>query len=206
MNNSFFESFKHIYIDNKASKNLFLLHGTGGSEKDLLPFVKELEGSYNFVGLKGNVSEHGMARFFERNQFGVFDQESIKVETEKLANFLKVWSREYQIRAEDTAFLGYSNGANMILAMLFYYPEMIHKAVILHGKLPFEPEKLDLKGKSFLLTYGEQDQMILASESVKAIHTLKELHAEVEVLKHEGGHEVKRVEVEKMQEFLLKTA
>ncbi|MDQ5951848.1 MAG: phospholipase/carboxylesterase, partial [Patescibacteria group bacterium] len=117
--------FQHVFIDNKAEKTLFLLHGTGGSEHDLLPLVKELSDQYNFVGIKGNIFEHGMARFFERDEFGVFDQDSITTETKKLSEFIEAWKSNRAIANENTAFLGYSNGATMIVALAFYYPELV---------------------------------------------------------------------------------
>jgi phospholipase/carboxylesterase len=195
-------NFHHLFIDNHAPKTLFLLHGTGGDENDLIPLVSNLKEKCNFVGLRGNVSEQGMTRFFKRDEKGVFDQESIKIETKKLAEFLSEWYEKHQARVDDCAFVGYSNGATMILAMAFYFPELISKGVVLHGKLPFEPTKTDLSSRSFLMTYGEEDWMISAEETLKAIEKIKECGAEVKVFAHPGGHEVRREEVYEMVQFL----
>ncbi len=94
---SHLELFKHIYIDNKAPKTLFLLHGTGGDEHDLLPLVSELNSKYNFVGLRGNIDENGMRRFFRRFDFGKFDEQNIIEEALKLVKFIETWSKEYTI-------------------------------------------------------------------------------------------------------------
>lgn len=83
--------FKYIHLDQGVKKYLFLLHGTGGNETDLLPLVGKLKTKYNLVGLRGNVSEQGMLRFFSRTAPGVFDETSIKTETAKLAKFLEAW-------------------------------------------------------------------------------------------------------------------
>jgi phospholipase/carboxylesterase len=192
--------FHYVYEDRGEENTLFTFHGTGADELDLMPLTHGL--AYNVVGLRGNVSEQGMLRFFMRFPDGSFDMESIEVETQKLNQFLGAWSETYQIPVEKMAFLGYSNGANMILATLFRYPTRINKAVLLHPMLPFEPDTLDFTEKHFLVTQGKQDQMITFAEGKSVIKTLKDNGAHVETVVHEGGHEIRTEEVEAMQTFL----
>jgi phospholipase/carboxylesterase len=195
--------FTFTKIDTGAAKTLFLLHGTGGSEHDLLPLVESLQGQYNLVGLRGNVLEQGLRRFFVRTALGVFDQVSIATETAKLAQFLQEWQENTQLRSEQLAFLGYSNGANMILATLLKYPELIRTAVLWHGMLPSTPPvDLELLGSRVLATYGEQDSMITADQSRQMVTVLQAAGAEVEVVAHAGGHELRREEVTATLQFL----
>ena len=194
--------FHHLHIDNHLGKTLFLLHGTGADERDLLPLIAGLEGTYNIVSLLGNVREHGMARFFARNERGVFDQVSIAVESKKLSEFIVAWNSEHKLKPTDTAFLGYSNGANMILALGLTYPELVTQAVCLHPKLPFTPKNFDLSHQRYLITYGESDQMILATDTLEAMEELQKLSARVEVVSHDGGHEIWPEEVEALRKFL----
>lgn len=186
--------FQNIFINNKANKTLALLHGTGGDENDLLPLVNGLSDHYNFLGIRGNVVQAGMNRFFLRNGDGSFDLENIREEAAQLREFLSVHPVE--------AYVGYSNGANMILALTFLYPALIDMAVILHGKVPFAPPAIKLAGKSFLLSYGENDQIISAAESTAAITTLQSLGARVTSVSHTGGHEIHANEIEAMEKFL----
>jgi predicted esterase len=194
--------FHHLDIDNHVSKTLFLLHGTGADERDLLPLVTGLEDTYNLVSLLGNVREHGMARFFARDEQGVFDQQSIAVESKKLAQFIETWNNIHNLKSSDTAFLGYSNGANMIVALALKFPELVTKAVLLHPMLPFEPKAIDLSHQQYFVSYGEHDQMIPAAKAKTLIATLKKLGANVEVFHHQGGHEIWPEEVEALKEFL----
>ncbi len=194
--------FEYVEIDRKKSKTLFLLHGTGGNEHDLFPLVENVSLQYNVVGLRGNISEGGMLRFFTRDSTGKFDQESIAKEVEKLTRFLKGWYDEHTMTAKDAVFLGYSNGANMILATLFSSPEVIDSAILLHCKLPFLPKDLDLSKKSFLVTYGVADRIIPANESKEVVAKLQEMRAKVHTVQHEGGHEIREQEVEEIEKFL----
>lgn len=190
------DEFHSIYINNNASKNLALFHGTGGDENDLLPLVENLSAHYNFLGIRGNIQQSGMNRYFIRNADGSFDQTSIQTEAEKLLRFLS----DHPV----DAYVGYSNGSNMILALALLYPDLVHTAVLLHPKLPLMPQKLDLSSQRFLISYGESDQMITMQETKEAIDTLKDLGATVEVVFHTGGHELHRNEIEALTLFLGK--
>lgn len=194
--------FHFFYQDNGAPNTLFLLHGTGGDERDLLPLADSYADYFNFVGIRGNVSEHGMPRFFRRFELGRFDLENIKEETEKLSRFLTDWYTQHTISANQSVFLGYSNGANMILAMVFLYPVLIKQAILLHPMLPIEPSDVTLGDKRFLVTYGENDQMIPASEGKKVLQTLTDQGAEITAISHQGGHEIRNVELEAIHAFL----
>jgi predicted esterase len=196
------DNFTYIYLDKQAPKTLVLLHGTGGDEKDLLPLVENQKEKHNILGLRGNVKENGMNRFFKRSAMGVFDQESIELETKKLADFITAWATYRQQNTQDLVYIGYSNGANMILALLLRYPAVVHKAVALHPMLPFEPPKVDLHSKEILISYGEEDVVISAIHAQKAVAVLQKLGAIVHTTSHPGGHEIRSNELQALHEFL----
>lgn len=196
-------NFVHVFQDQRSPKTLILLHGTGGSELDLIPLVEQAQGKFNLLGLRGNVSEGGAARFFARKAVGVFDPASIAREAKKLAAFLRAWYEEHESSADKNILVGYSNGANMILATLFAYPDVVHAAVLLHSMLPGDPPAgLDLQGKRFLITYGLSDAMIPASEGERVAAALQAAQAEVTAFHHPGGHEVTYEEQTALLQFL----
>jgi phospholipase/carboxylesterase len=98
------------------TRTLLLLHGTGGTEHDLVQIGKDLLPGAAILSPKGKVSEHGMSRWFRRFAEGVFDEEDMRVQADDLAEFLK--SRGGKFIA-----LGYSNGANMGAALMTFHPE-----------------------------------------------------------------------------------
>ncbi|GAE95105.1 carboxylesterase [Gracilibacillus boraciitolerans JCM 21714] len=65
---------KHIFKEGKSLKGptFLLLHGTGGSENDLLPLAEIMDPDANILSVRGSVSENGMARFFKRLAEGGF--------------------------------------------------------------------------------------------------------------------------------------
>lgn len=193
----------HYKAINNGPKTIFLLHGTGGTEDDLFPLVEPFHTSHTIVGLLGNVREGSMARFFERKAEGILDQESIKKESTKLVNFIKEWIKVNKINVDDITFVGYSNGANMILATMFYYPELIKKATLLHPMLPFEPkDDLDLSNHKILMSWSPVDPIILADQSKMLINTLKKLSADLKIVETDSGHSISQNEVIELQHLL----
>lgn len=194
------ELFRFVYKDHGADKTLFLLHGTRADEHDLLPLAAGLEEAYNLVGLRGNVVEEGMRRFFARYSMHDFDEESIREEAGKLAEFVQLWQEEQG--TQEISWLGYSNGANMIGAFSMLYPQYVGRAVLLHPMVVIEPPVVDLSGSEFLVTYGKQDHLIPEVQSRELIAVLEARGAKVRVAAHEGGHEILGEEVERLERFL----
>ena len=204
MKSSPLASFHYKALGNEnAPKTIFLLHGTGGTENDLFHFVEPFEKSHTLVGLLGNVRESGMARFFKRSADGILDQESIKLESQKFADFILAFTKAHNQRPEDITYIGYSNGANMILATMFYFPELVKKAVLWHPMLPFVPkEDLDLSAQKVLLSWSALDPIIKSSESLKIIEILKKHRANLSTIETDSGHAIDRAEVLAMHEFI----
>lgn len=209
--------------EGRGERVLFLLHGSGADERDLLPLVEGLNG-YTLVGLRGNVVSHGMRRFFPWPVGGEFDQIAIREQADRLRSFVTAWNKEHEVDLDNMAFLGYSNGANMIAALSLLHPEMVRKAVLLHPMLVLNPSDLqdpiaslpsnsalpiggqagkqDDSSREFLVTLGRNDRTIPHEEGLKLVRVLEQNGAGVKLVEHEGGHEIRLVEVEEIEDFL----
>src|SRR5690606_24278709 len=82
----------HIHHFAPATTNgappLLLLHGTGGTEHDLVPLAHRLAPGAAILSPRGRVSERGANRFFARLAEGVFDPEEVTRRTHELADFV----------------------------------------------------------------------------------------------------------------------
>src|SRR5215210_4991455 len=121
---------------------LFLLHGTGGNEEDLIPLGRELYPGTAILSPRGKVLESGMPRFFRRLAEGVFDTEDLKFRTHELADFVEKASKIYGFDIRYLISVGYSNGANIASSMLLLRPEIMSSAVLFRAMIPFMPEKV----------------------------------------------------------------
>lgn len=110
---------EHIFKQGEPSQPTFvLLHGTGGDEHDLLPVAEMLDPSYNVLGVRGNVSENGMNRFFKRHGEGQYDVEDLKFRTTELHEFLESAANQYNFDLDKVVLVGFSNGSNIAISLM----------------------------------------------------------------------------------------
>jgi predicted esterase len=144
-----------------AAPPVLLLHGTGGNENDLLPLGRQLAPGSALLSPRGDVSEHGMPRFFRRFAEGVFDLKDVAQRTHALADFIAAASTRYGFPADRLTAVGYSNGANIAATLLLLRPEALAHAVLLRPMVVLRPDKLpDLTGKSLTLLSGRHDPIV----------------------------------------------
>lgn len=172
---------EHIFKQGEPSKPTFVfLHGTGGDENDLLPLAEILDPTYNVLGVRGNVSENGMNRFFKRHGEGQYDVEDLKFRTTELHEFLESAADKYNFDLDQVVLVGFSNGSNIAISLMLNENMPYKKGLLFAPLYPLDvPEDLDLSGKSVYLSMGKNDPIVPveASEHVRAI--FKDRGAEV---------------------------
>lgn len=137
---------------------LVLLHGTGGSEADLMPFAHRIAPESALLGVRGRAVEEGVARWFRRFSATEFDQADIRSEADAFAAFLEGAISGYRLDAERLTLIGYSNGANFIAAVMALYPGLIRRAILLRPIPVLEPlPAVDLSGSRVLSVTARQD-------------------------------------------------
>jgi phospholipase/carboxylesterase len=179
---------------------LFVFHGTGADESQLLSLGRDLAPQATIISPRGDVSEHGAARFFRRTGEGVYDMGDLARATDKMAGFVKAHVEAAKPSA--VLGLGYSNGANILASVVFAAPAQFDAAVLMHPLIPFEPEvKGSLIGRRMLLTAGKRDPICPPTLTTRLDAYLRADGADVTVEWHEGGHEVRPNEIEAARRF-----
>jgi phospholipase/carboxylesterase len=174
---------------------LFVFHGTGGDESQLLSPGRDLVPQATIISPRGDVSEYGAARFFRRTGEGVYDMGDLARATDKMAAFVKAHVEAAKPSA--VLGLGYSNGANILASVVFAEPELFDVTVLMHPLIPFEPQvKASLAGRHMLLTAGKRDPICPPNLTTRLEAYLRADGADVTVEWHEGGHEVRPNEIE----------
>ncbi len=190
---------KHIFKkgSNPQRPTLLLLHGTGGTEQDLLALADKIDPEANVLSVRGNVSENGMPRFFRRLAEGVFDEEDLIFRTDELNQFLNEASEKYEFDRSTITAVGYSNGANIAASLMFHYKEALNAAILHHPMVPRRGISLpDLSGKRVFITAGTNDPICPSQESKDLQQLLQEASANVEVHWENHGHQLTLSEVE----------
>jgi phospholipase/carboxylesterase len=137
---------------------IVLMHGTGGNEADLMPIARRIAPRATLLGVRGRATEEGTNRWFRRIGLADFDQQDIRNEAEALAAFVEGAVTGYGLDPDRIVFLGYSNGANMLGALMLLHPGVVRKAVLLRAIQVLEdPPHADISGTRVLVLEGEAD-------------------------------------------------
>lgn len=168
---------------------LVLLHGTGGNEADLMPMARRVAPHAELLGLRGRATEEGSNRWFRRFGAMRFDQQDIRGEAEAFVAFVQGAITGYGLDPERLVFLGYSNGANMLGAVIQLHPGVVRRAVLLRAtQVLEEPPAPDLAGTSVLLLNG-RDHAIIGDPSGLA-QALTGQGAHLDHIELPAGHEL----------------
>lgn len=189
---------KHIFKkgSDEAAPVLLLLHGTGGTERDLLPLAELVSPDSSVLSVRGNVLENGMPRFFRRLAEGVFDVEDLKFRTQELYDFLDSAAADYGFDRSHMVAIGYSNGANIAGSLLFHYKDALKGAVLHHPMVPLRGVELpDLTGLPCFIGAGENDPLCTPQETKDLEQLLSAAGASVAVHWERFGHQLTSSEV-----------
>jgi phospholipase/carboxylesterase len=197
--------FEHRYLpgEDESGPTLLLLHGTGGSEEDLIPLGQDLAPGVSILSPRGKVSEYGAARFFRRLAEGVFDHEDLLFRTHELAEFVEAAAEEYGLDSSKIVAVGYSNGANVAGSTILLHPGLLRAAVLFRSMVPFEPELTpDLSGMPIFIAAGRMDRMIPQDNTQRLADILTEAGADVDLRWRNVGHPLTYEEVGEAKEWL----
>lgn len=189
-----------------AAPPLLLLHGTGGNEHDLIPLGHQLAPGSALLSPRGDVSEHGMPRFFRRFAEGVFDLEDVARRTHALADFVAAAAATYGFDPRKLTALGYSNGANIAASLFLIRPEAIARAVLLRPMVVLEPATVPtLQGKHVLLLSGRHDPIVPTDHPPRVAAQLRDAGADVTLQWLDTGHQLTHADLILAREFLGQT-
>lgn len=190
---------KHIFQKGTdiTAPVLVLFHGTGGTERDLLPLAQAISPTSSVLSVRGNVLENGMPRFFRRLAEGIFDEEDLIFRTKELYDFLDQAAVEHGFDRNNLVAIGYSNGANIAGSLLFHYPNALRGAILHHPMVPRRGIQLpDLSGIPVFIGAGKNDPICSPQETEELQKLLSEAGSTVAVHWEQAGHQLTRSEVE----------
>ncbi|MGD1870364.1 MAG: alpha/beta hydrolase [Neomegalonema sp.] len=196
--------YEHVFEPARGDdpRTLVLLHGTGGDERAFMQLGRMVAPEAARLSLRGDVDEHGMARFFRRLREGVYDMDDLARATEKLDRFLEEALPALGRDPAHAIGLGYSNGANMLANLLFERPNRLRRMALFHPLIPWDaPDDPDIAHAKVLITAGERDPICPPDLTRRFDAQLRAAGADVELLWHEGGHELREDEIRAARVF-----
>jgi phospholipase/carboxylesterase len=195
--------FIHEFVPGKSERTLFLLHGTGGNERDLIPLGRELDPNAALLSPRGKVLENGMPRFFRRLSEGVFDLDDLQKRTHELADFFAGAAQHYGFASDNVVAIGYSNGANIAASMLLLRPGVLSAAILFRAMVPLVPEtQPNLSAGRVWIGAGTDDPIVPTAETKRLAQLLRGAGADVTMRYFQGGHELTAADVEAARDWL----
>ncbi|MGG4393550.1 alpha/beta hydrolase [Paenibacillus thiaminolyticus] len=190
---------RHLYEKgtDESTPTLVLLHGTGGSERDLVPLARMISPGSAVLSLRGNVLENGMPRFFRRLAEGIFDEEDLLFRTGEVNTFLDQAAEQYGFDRRNLVAVGYSNGANIAASLLFHIQEAWAGAILHHPMVPRRGVVLpELSGLPVFIGAGRNDPICSPQETEELEGLLRGAGADVTVHWERYGHQLTSTEAE----------
>lgn len=183
-----------------GSPILFVFHGTGGDENQFFDFGSRLLPSATVISPRGDVAEHGAARFFRRKAEGVYDCDDLARATQRMSGFIAANRDRYEAGA--VLGLGFSNGANILANIMIEQPGLIEAGVLMHPLIPFRPKDRATEEKAHvLITAGEHDPICPVPATADLADYFRRSGDAVTLEWHGGGHEIRPVEIEAIKRF-----
>ena len=176
-------------------------HGTGGTEHQFHGFAEGLIPGAHIVSPRGDVSENGMNRYFRRTGEGMYDMADLALRRDRMARFIQ--EQKAGTGAAHVAALGYSNGANILMAIALEHPDLVDRMALLHPLIPWSPApQPGLAGRRILITAGQRDPICPAAQTQALADYLAAQGADVTLKWHSGGHEITQGEVQTVSDFM----
>jgi len=197
------DSFK--YREKKAARPgaplVFTFHGTGGDENQFFPLAEHILPQAGIVSPRGDVSEHGALRFFRRKAEGVYDFEDLEARSRAMAEFIR--AHKEHAKPSGTIGLGYSNGANILAAVVFQNAGLFDDIVLMHPLVPWSPaDNADLAWMRVLIPAGRRDPICPPSLTIVFGDYFTRQGSTVSLEWHDGGHELRPSEQDAIERFL----
>ena len=182
---------EYTLVEGTQKRLYFLFHGTGGSEFDLIQMAKHIDHDAYKIGLRGNILEHGMRRFFKRIKPGVFDLENLVEETHSIVKTIESLCIKHQLEHAELHAIGYSNGANIIASISFHYPKLFKSVYLFHPMMPFKHfDYPDLSHLHVFIAASKEDSMVSISDTLGLIDIYESKQAHLHVFWSNRGHQV----------------
>lgn len=196
--------FEHVLVRGSSRWTLVLLHGAGGDEHQFVDLGRRLAPQATLLSPRGKELENGVTRrFFRRRSPFELDIPDLLMRTDELAEFIRASAAAYALDPARVVAVGYSNGANIGVSLLFRQPEALRGAVLLRPTLPYEPDHpLSLSGKDVLVATGQRDAYVPLEGAERLAHILQASGADVIHRVAEAGHELVQAELDDAARWL----
>jgi phospholipase/carboxylesterase len=190
-----YELRKPKHVDpNKTYPVLFLLHGIGGNEQNMLPLVADLEEQCFIFSIRGHLPQPPGFAYFTIQGYGIPHREVFDHAVDLLTSFIDYACDQYPLDQNRLFLLGFSQGAILSMTLGLTLGNRIKGIIALSGYIPgFVKEEYDIKqvdDLTLFISHGEMDQVLPFEWGVANNEYFQKLGANVTFQTYQVGHSV----------------
>jgi len=173
---------------------LFVFHGMGSNEQDMLSLVDELEDRFFIFSVRGHVSQPPGYAYFTIQGFGKPHREGFDHGINQLSSFIGYIEEQYQVDSERLYLLGFSQGAIVSMTLGLTLGNKVKGIIALNGYIPsFVKEDYNIKPVeevSLFISHGEFDNILPYQWGIENNEYFTSLNAQVTFKTYQVGHTV----------------
>jgi phospholipase/carboxylesterase len=181
-------------IADKKYPALFIMHGIGSNEQNMLSLVDGLEESFYIFSIRGHLTQGPGFSFFTIEGYGKPHREVFDDGINRLTNFIDLACEKYPLDSSRIYLLGFSQGAILSMTLSLTMGNKIKGVVALSGYIPgFVKEEYTInpgRDLSVFISHGEFDQVLPFEWGKENARYFTELGVPVTFKTYPEGHTV----------------
>jgi phospholipase/carboxylesterase len=194
-------------VPGKKYPALFVMHGMGSNEQDMLSLVHGMEDSFFIFSIRGHLIQGPGFAYFTIQGFGKPHREVFDEALNRLAKFIDTVSMKEEIDREKLFLMGFSQGAIVSMTLALTLGDKIKGVVALSGYIPqFVKEEYTInpgKHVSVFISHGEYDQVLPYEWGKESAEYFTELGIPVSFHSYQEGHTVSLNNLRDFQSWLF---
>ena len=200
--------FNHYAAKNTEEKQpaIFLFHGLGSNELDLVQLVETFKGRCHIFSVQGPITHRPGFAFYTFEEEGKPTREVFDKVVKAAQMFIHSAALEFDIDLEQIYLVGFNQGAVVAQTLALVMGNSIKGTVALSGFVPefvaMEYNKLPLDRSNVFIAHGEYDYVYPVVWGKESAELFEGENANVELFIFEDGHGVTPAVLEKMQYFI----
>jgi phospholipase/carboxylesterase len=179
---------------NKVYPAIFVMHGIGSNEQNMLSLVNGLEEQFYIFSIRGHLPQPPGYAYFTIQGYGKPHREVFDEAINKLTSFIDYAVEQYPLNNSQLYLLGFSQGAILSMTLGLSLGDRIKGIIALSGYIPaFVKEEYKIKPVnelSLFISHGTMDQVLPFDWGVANNEYFQSLGADVTFKTYEEGHTV----------------
>jgi phospholipase/carboxylesterase len=183
--------------EQQPARVLLLIHGWTGDENSMWVFARNLPDTDWIVAPRAPYPTSPSGYSWRPQRPGAHDRpafEDLEPAVASLLGFVDAYAAENHLAASQFDAMGFSQGAALLTVVALLHPERIGRAGILAGFVPQGAERLadgePLKGKSFFVAHGTQDELVPIGVARASVRVLEAAGADITYCEDAVGHKL----------------